>query len=262
MSNLGECDRLSLAIKIVMKRKHVRHVDLAAALNLSVPTMKRTLSRGPLSLERLMEICDLLEISFYELVEMAKDHAGEALSWMSEEQEEFLFKNPDATEFLIRMMNGASPEQIQKQVGLSTIQNQMYLVKLENHGLLFKVKQNLYKLNPTVLRGARPGGKLDQDFNRRCSEVVPQMIKEGLIDKSTTAIGFQLSEKARKDLKQQFRELLNRFSAIERQEAKTLSPSKLQSTAVIISVNEVSLYAEAYRHNLQIKKKPTSFKKV
>ncbi len=150
MNNQGETDRLILAVKLVMKKNRVRHADLAKALKLSIPTMKRILSRGPLSMERLMQICDALEIGFYELVEIAKEKSSEALKWMSVEQEDFLLKNPDATEYLIRIMNGATPEQIQAEVELSDIRSRKYLTRLETAGLIIK-SGTRYKVSPPGL---------------------------------------------------------------------------------------------------------------
>ncbi len=260
MNNQGESDRLILALKLVMRKNRVRHADLARALGLSIPTVKRTLSRGPLSVDRLMQICDTLGIGFYELVEIAKENAAEALSWMSNKQEEFLLKHPDATEYLIRMMNGATPEQIQAEVGLSAAQSLKYLVRLETSGLIMKVGTG-YRVAPTVLRGARPGEKLNLDFARRCSGVVGSLVKEGLhfgpagkvTGAKTVAIGFQLSEKSRKDLKQELQAVLSRFAAIERQEGRALPPSRLSPLTVVTCTGEMSLYLEAYRNSLRSK---------
>lgn len=265
MNNKGESDRLSLAVRIVMKKNRIRHADLAQALKLSVPTMKRTLSRGPLSIDRLMEICDALKISFYELVEIAKERSSDALEWMSDAQEKFLLEHPDATEYLIHLMNGTTPEEIQNKIGLTSIQTKKYLVRLESQGLIQKAGNGAYKVATPVLRGARPEGALALDFARRCSNVVPNIVREGLLNppsdllslrqshkvKTTTAIGFQLSAESRKDMHEQLKDVLSRFAAIERKEARSLPASQLGPLAVIVSAQEVNLYSEAYRNSLK-----------
>lgn len=253
MNNKGESDRLALAVRVVMKKNRVRHADLAKALKVSVPTMKRTLSKGPLSVDRLMAICDALEISFYELVEIAKENSSDALEWMSDAQEKYLLENPDATEYLIYLMNGFTPVRIQAEIGLSSIQTQKYLVRLEGKGLILKDGKGSFKVAPPVLRGARPGGDLANDFARRCGQVAPLIIKEGLINPTqmTKAVGFQLSAESRKEMHQQLKDVLNRFASIERKEARSLPSSKLGPLAVIVSALEMDLYLEAYRHHLK-----------
>lgn len=254
MTNKGESDRLSLAVRSVMKKNKVRHADLALALKVSVPTMKRILSRGPLSIDRLMEICDALEISFYELVDLAKENSADALEWMTEAQEKFLLERPDATEYLIHLMNGATPEKIQYEKNLSPTQTRMYLVQLEGQGLVHKSSSGkTFKVSSRVLRGARPGGALARDFSQRCSEVVPQMVNEGLTTSShkTVAIGYRLSSESRQEIHEELKGILNRFSSVERKETRSLPTSKLGPLTVVVSIHEKDLYSTAYRNSLR-----------
>ncbi|WP_354519453.1 helix-turn-helix domain-containing protein [Lysobacter enzymogenes] len=67
-----ERERLLAALKRLLKERGWRYADLAAALGVSEPTIKRMLSSGRMSLERLEQICDALDIDFFELARSAR----------------------------------------------------------------------------------------------------------------------------------------------------------------------------------------------
>ena len=65
-------ERLLAALKRILKERDWRYLDLAAALGLSEPTVKRMLSNGRIGLDRLEQICDALDIDFFELARSAR----------------------------------------------------------------------------------------------------------------------------------------------------------------------------------------------
>ncbi len=64
---MPEAQRLHEAIKRQLKARGMRYRDLAQALGLSEPSVKRLLTRGGITLERLERICEVLETDFFEL---------------------------------------------------------------------------------------------------------------------------------------------------------------------------------------------------
>lgn len=70
-------NQLRDAIKRQLKARNLRYAELAKALDLSEASIKRLLSRGGITLERLDEICEFLGIDLYELVRSGRqDDAG------------------------------------------------------------------------------------------------------------------------------------------------------------------------------------------
>ncbi|MET0289913.1 MAG: helix-turn-helix transcriptional regulator, partial [Pseudoxanthomonas sp.] len=67
-----ERQHLLSALKRILKERGWRYVDLAAALGISEPTVKRILSSGRMDLERLEQICGVLDIDFFELARSAR----------------------------------------------------------------------------------------------------------------------------------------------------------------------------------------------
>ena len=58
-------------LKRVLKARSMTYADLAAALRVSTPTVKRLFSQRTFTLERLEEILRVLEMDFYELARMS-----------------------------------------------------------------------------------------------------------------------------------------------------------------------------------------------
>jgi transcriptional regulator with XRE-family HTH domain len=67
-----ERQRLLAALKRLLKERGWRYADLAAALGVSEPTIKRVLSGGRMDLARLEQICEVLDIDFFELARSAR----------------------------------------------------------------------------------------------------------------------------------------------------------------------------------------------
>src|SRR5215471_14623178 len=80
------------AIRAALRMRRMTYRELAAAIGVSEPTVKRDLSRGDFSLSRLDRICDVLELS---LTDLAQPAAGSSLlTQLSEKQERALVREP------------------------------------------------------------------------------------------------------------------------------------------------------------------------
>lgn len=69
---MADRERLLVALKRLLRERGWRYADLAAALGVSEPTIKRVLSSGRMDLARLEQICDALDIDFFELARSAR----------------------------------------------------------------------------------------------------------------------------------------------------------------------------------------------
>jgi len=80
------------AIRATLRQRRMTYRDLAVAIGVSEPTVKRDLSRGDFSLSRLDRICDVLELS---IADLAQTTTGTTLlTQLSEQQERALVKDP------------------------------------------------------------------------------------------------------------------------------------------------------------------------
>lgn len=79
-------------LKAALKSRGVTYRELAERLKLSEPTVKRDLSRGVFTLQRLDEICDVVGINLEELVHPTAP--GAPLTQLSDEQERAIVSRP------------------------------------------------------------------------------------------------------------------------------------------------------------------------
>jgi len=81
------------AIRSELRRRGITYRELAARLGISEPTVKRDLSRGGFSLQRLDAICELLETDLDDLLRNTHG-AGRAITELSQAQESSLVADP------------------------------------------------------------------------------------------------------------------------------------------------------------------------
>jgi len=80
------------AIRSALRARRMTYRELAAAIGVSEPTVKRDLSRGDFTLSRLDRICDVLDLSLAELAQVQS--AQTLLTQLSEQQERALVRDP------------------------------------------------------------------------------------------------------------------------------------------------------------------------
>ncbi|GLQ88327.1 helix-turn-helix transcriptional regulator [Dyella flagellata] len=81
------------AIRAELRQRGITYRELAAMLGVSEPTIKRDLSRGGFTLQRLDSICDVLGLSLEDLIK-AERSAATAITELSHKQESSLIADP------------------------------------------------------------------------------------------------------------------------------------------------------------------------
>jgi transcriptional regulator with XRE-family HTH domain len=82
------------ALRSALRQRGMTYRQLARAIKVSEPTVKRDFSRGNFSLNRLDRICDALQLSLADLVESTAG-AMPLLSCLTDAQERALVRNPE-----------------------------------------------------------------------------------------------------------------------------------------------------------------------
>jgi len=162
--NTFAAQKLKFALKDLLKQRKIRHEDLATKLECSIPTVKRILGNEEITLTRLLEILEILNVSLGELELMSKDQAAPTPSY-TPKQSKYLAQNPSHFAYLMKLYAGQNPNQIAKKYGLSARSTDKYLIGLEKHELIRvtgaqKVKPT-HKAMPTLGRG-----ELAQKYHR------------------------------------------------------------------------------------------------
>ncbi len=127
--------KIKQVLKDLFKKKGLTYEEIAGELECSVPTVKRFLGPEELTLSRLLQLCELVNINLAELEDLTKDHAVAAEKF-SPEQEAFLAKNPAYLVYLMKLFSGETPKQIAEKFGLTQRSTDKYLIGLEKLALI------------------------------------------------------------------------------------------------------------------------------
>src|SRR5580765_3197993 len=83
----GEGARIIASLKRLMKARSITYKELAGRIKLSEISVKRIFSQSSLSLARLEQICQALEVSIQEISRLSGEQTAEAPETVSLEQE-------------------------------------------------------------------------------------------------------------------------------------------------------------------------------
>lgn len=133
------------ALKIAMKSRGITYKHVAEKLAVSEKTIKRLFKDKDCHLSRLNEICDVIGLSIYDLLDFARRHTEPRVK-LEEYQELFLKNNRLHFYFLFFLTVGYTPAQIQKEYGLSDLSLFKYLRDLDRKQFIELGENNRYRL--------------------------------------------------------------------------------------------------------------------
>ena len=133
------------ALKQALKNHGITYKQVAERLDVSEKTVKRLFQERDCSLSRLNEICEMMDMSVYDLLEFSR-HYNEPLIKLSDAQERYLQKNPQHFSFLFFLITGYSLADIQSKYDLSDLGIFRYLRDLDREGFLELGLNNQFRL--------------------------------------------------------------------------------------------------------------------
>ena len=157
MDNTPQTAALVEALKKLLKSRGTTYRQLAAAVKLSEPSIKRLFSERTFTLQRLEEICAVLEIDFFELAKLARGAAA-TIEEMSLEQEKALAADSRLLGVFYLLFNDWQPEDIHERYVLTHAEVLKHVLRLEKLGLVDLLPRDKVRLRvPKTLRLRRDG---------------------------------------------------------------------------------------------------------
>ena len=145
------------ALKKLLKARGATYRDLAAALGLSEPSIKRLFSERTFTLQRLEQVCRVLEVDFFELAKLARG-AQSTVDEMSIEQEQVLAADSKLLGVFYLVFNDWQPDDIYERYVLTRAEILRLVLRLEKLGLVELLPGDKVKLRvPKSLRLRREG---------------------------------------------------------------------------------------------------------
>lgn len=119
------------AIKRQLKLRNLRYAELAQAIGLSEASVKRLLSRGGITLERLDQICDVLGMDLHELVRSIRPQRGDELRQLTLAQEQALAADPMLLTVFHLVANDWDIADVRREFGLGQPETVLLLAQLD-----------------------------------------------------------------------------------------------------------------------------------
>lgn len=145
------------ALKKLLKSRGVTYRELAARVGLSEASIKRLFAERTFTLQRLEEICTVLEIDFFELARLARG-ASAIVEEMTREQEKALAADSRLLGVFYLLFNDWQPDDIHERYTLTRAEVLKRVLQLDRLGLVELLPHDKVKLRvPKTLRLRRDG---------------------------------------------------------------------------------------------------------
>jgi DNA-binding Xre family transcriptional regulator len=132
----GESDRIIESLKRLMKSRAITYKELAARVNLSEVSIKRIFSRSSMSLTRLEQICQALDIGILEIARLSTEQSVDAAESLTLQQEGELAADPNLLACYYLIANGRTGLEISEELGVEEMKVRRWVVKLHSFGLV------------------------------------------------------------------------------------------------------------------------------
>ncbi len=243
MTNL-DSQKIKNLFKELLKKKNINYEEVAQHLGCSIPTVNRILGSEEITLTRILQLCELVNISFSDLAAMTKEDTT-AEAKFTEEQEIFLSKNGNYFLYLLNLLKNQTPKQIASEFGLTQLSTDKYLIGLEKHGLIKVNGKN--KVSPIFQTMPKLGqGPLGKTYFEKIitagSRFFIDHIRNGIHKTSgaspskVTINGSKMTKLSYSKYVEEQEKLINHYIQISDYEEKIKKPDELQ-TVVIMSAH-------------------------
>jgi DNA-binding Xre family transcriptional regulator len=145
------------ALKKLLKSRGVTYRALAQRVGLSEASIKRLFAERTFTLQRLEEVCAVLEIDFFELARLARG-ATAVVDEMTREQEKVLAADSKLLGVFYLLFNDWQPDDIHERYLLTRAEVLKHVLQLDRLGLVELLPHDKVKLRvPKTLRLRRDG---------------------------------------------------------------------------------------------------------
>lgn len=176
-SKLGsnEIQQIKKTIKVLLKKKNLRYVDVAKSLNISLPSVRRLMSSGDLSIEKLVKIASSINLTLFDLIQLSNPTDG-GTSYYTEQQEQLFVSYPRAAYIFLMLKIGQSLEEIKKDLKIGDAELNKIVSDLDKLGFIKILQGNRIYLVLQGLITSKPGGIFDKTYNSRFAEIIFRML--------------------------------------------------------------------------------------
>lgn len=209
---MSEASQLLQTIKQHLRQQGKTYRDVAEALELSEPSVKRLFASGRFTVDRLVQISNLLG---YTLAELARDAqaAQPRISTLTETQEREVVSDPRLLLVAVCALNHWEMAEIMQYYRLEQAECIKYLLRLDGLRIIDLLPGNRIRLNVARDFDWLPGGPIRQYFTRHGLAEFLTSDFSGR-DEAMVFVNGMLTERAIEQLQQELQRLRKRFAEL------------------------------------------------
>lgn len=163
---MNDTHPIFVALKKQLKARKVSYAELGKRMKMSEANVKRIFSEESCSLARLGQICDVIQISFSDLVRASTELEPEFFV-LEKSTEAFFADNLDYFLFFRQMEHGKSLKEMQDHHGLSLKELNRYAKKIEELGLIERMPGDKVRIVPKGYLQLGKESRLLKEYFRR-----------------------------------------------------------------------------------------------
>lgn len=177
----GELEKIQKTLKEQMRKKHFSYADFAKSLEVSEATIKRRLNGEDISIEQLREMASVMDIGFYELIELSKQQDNQVHTFTLE-QENFLAKDLNHILVFRQLLMKNNLSKIIKITKMTEGALRKILRQLEEHALIKVMPQDRILMQVSFPFAWISAGPLEKTYDKLILESISARIKNPAID--------------------------------------------------------------------------------
>ena len=235
-------------LKEALRERRLTYARVARGLGLSESSVKRMFSQESMSLDRLEQICELMELEIADLLELTRAAEGR-LTELAEDQELSLVSDPKLLLVAILAISHWTAANIVKQYRFSESELVGLLARLDRAGIIDLLPGNRIKVRLSRNFKWRKGGPIQRFFEER---VQKQFLESSFLGEGELRVMVHgsLSSRSNSLLQQRMRKIAEEFDALV-DEDRHLDHPRREGTTMVMAIRpwELALFTELRRQN-------------
>jgi transcriptional regulator with XRE-family HTH domain len=230
---MSEAGQLILTLKKQLKSQGMTYRDVARALKLSEPSVKRLFASGRFTVERLVQVSNLLGFTLAELSKEAL--AGQMrLSTLTEKQEREVVSDPKLLVIAVCALNHWTMDEMVQLYKVSVPECIRYLLQLDRLRIIDLLPGNRIRLNVARDFDWLPSGPIRQYFR---SKGLNDFLKSDFsrTDEMMTFVHGMFTDQALAQITDELRRLRQKFAELH-EESLSAPLSKRHGVALLLAM--------------------------
>lgn len=230
---MAQTQQLIDALKRTLKAHGLTYADVAKQLHLSEANVKRLFSKKTFTLERLDQVCQIMELEISDLVQEMNEWGGtSAITGLTQEQEAEIAGNLELLLVTVCILNRWTMQEIVDRFHLSQPQCIQHLIKLDRLRLIELLPNNRVKVLVARNFKWQENGPIQQFFQEKI-EADFFSSRFNSCEEKLIVVNGMLSESSNRVFQRKMEQLAREFDELNDNDAQMALGDRVGTTVVI-----------------------------